>query len=382
MLYNYVIMESKQEELVNLFSHTLTGAAAVFAPDCYGFSGNKKTDEPADLVWNYEDFVLLMYMTRTEKKFEDQEVLAAKKQKQIDHNLKQAKKWLNHWRINKIPLRGKNDHQSFDISFTENLKVFVISIYEVGTNDGFIEIDFALKNKISMCVSLPESAIRLLADLEATPADICWIFTAIINIGVPSPFDSHAIILNHFRKDALQINELFTPINSSEISSCVKSIKDIKRSCSNLVRSSDGNSTFVRVFNDLLSIEIEMIINSIDNILLEHKQNYRMHKAVRIKLSHYCVLIIVCNSGYTGSKSVIKLAEADANKLDKDLLSITFCLYDDSGKYLIAAIFEQTRPSLISILLQSVIPNLEKYEILSDHFRNERIMLESLSKKL
>ncbi|MBB6003349.1 hypothetical protein [Arcicella rosea] len=378
-------MNSKQEKLVNLFSHTLTGAPSVFAPDLYGFSNKQKTDEPADIVWHYEKFVLLMYMTSTEKVFQDESLIEIKRQKQIKHNLKQAKKWLNHWRVNKIPLCGKNEFQTFNIPYTNDLKVMVISIYEIGTKNGYIEIDFTIKNNIPLCISLPESAIRLLSELEATPLDICWIFTAIVNIGVPSPFDAHEIILNHFRPKTKDFYPEFQIINYQEMKSTIETIKKMRSKSVSLKHFEKLDLTILIVLNDLLHQEFLMIAEITDKLIVEHGKKFDSFKTVIIPLNHYLISVTICSlETVKTNQEKLKLSLEKNKQLsteqDKDAIHFFFCGLQP-GSYDIIGAFTKTRNTHINKLLKNCVASQPNYEALSNKFSQERRLLKLFEKQ-
>jgi hypothetical protein len=104
--------QSRQERLLKTYFGRSMSAPFVFCPDKYGYGANQ-TDEPADIAWECNNCVILMYLTGTKtygniakdkRRFENARL----------HNVTQAKKWMKDW--DRYPLVGHNEYHSFFIA--------------------------------------------------------------------------------------------------------------------------------------------------------------------------------------------------------------------------------------------------------------------------
>jgi hypothetical protein len=171
--------QSQQESLMKVICENSMCAAAVFAPDRQSKSRGQER-EPADLVWAWNDCVLLIYMM--EKKFRSDD--AGNKRafrKAQGHNLSQAQGWMRRWP--KHPLTGRNNYGSFSIPFNKDATIAVLSV--VKTEQPFAELhdDLAEKLGIQLCATLPQSVIEQLFAKGGTAFDLHLMMTMLRGLG-------------------------------------------------------------------------------------------------------------------------------------------------------------------------------------------------------
>lgn len=149
---------SEQEVLVKLFAQSM-GAPWLFEPEEYAVGSG--TREPPDLVWYGPDCVIFMFQTRT-----------GKLDRAIEHNLKQAGGWMRVWKTLRVPLRGKNVFQSFDLTYEPGVNVIVLSVIAGTFTDVREHAQHAARMGVRACYTIPESVLKLLAEQNGSVVDL------------------------------------------------------------------------------------------------------------------------------------------------------------------------------------------------------------------
>ena len=152
-------MNSEQERIVAELQERSAGAPFVFFPDLYGKRSALK--ESADLAWACNGCVVLFYMTKTKNG----------ESKAVEHNLKQARRWLKDWRSG-VQLTGKNALRSFSIAHDQFPHTVILSV--VNTDDAVMRFHYreTVNMGVTICATVPEQLIHLLAQMRGSMVDL------------------------------------------------------------------------------------------------------------------------------------------------------------------------------------------------------------------
>lgn len=139
-------------------------------PEPKGKEGHR---EPADLAWFGNGCLMLMYMTQKRGIHDDPAVNSARRDRAIRHNLDQAKGALRLWRRG-YPIEGHNSHAAFSIAHdaAEPIQTVVLSFAEVVNPIAQYHGDAARDLGVSMCATVPISAMDHLAHMGASVIDL------------------------------------------------------------------------------------------------------------------------------------------------------------------------------------------------------------------
>lgn len=160
------ITNSPQEEIIRQLSERSLAAPFVFVPD----NTQVGNDEPADLVWACNNCIIVMYMQGKEVHLDDGKNIRAR-QKAINHNLAQAKRWIRAWKNGKY-LMGTNGFHTFCLKYDPNCYLIVLSIIHCGNPVAIFHEEEANKLGVFCCATLPQSAIQALASVGGTSLDL------------------------------------------------------------------------------------------------------------------------------------------------------------------------------------------------------------------
>jgi len=139
------------------------GAQNIYIPQNYKKGEKKhKEKEPCDLAWFGNGVLVLFYLTSGNKSLE----------KQDEHNLKQARKWIHYWRHqSNQKLNGINRFgDSVSISFKEINYCVLLSVVSHSTGIVFHKV---AKNKpYGYTCTIPESLIHAISGFHGTVVDL------------------------------------------------------------------------------------------------------------------------------------------------------------------------------------------------------------------
>jgi hypothetical protein len=154
---------STQEYIIHNLSQRILGPQTLFYPDNY-----KNSREPADIAWVSNRCAILMYVTESQRSYEQKR----------DHNLKQLNRWLRTWENGQI-LAGRTGTQNHQFSFEDVDHVIGLSIVDGGETWCEYHSDRVLcrsDSKLAACATFTGPVMRTLSDLGAGPRDILfWI---------------------------------------------------------------------------------------------------------------------------------------------------------------------------------------------------------------
>jgi hypothetical protein len=157
-------MQSQQEQLMGLFSKLAMGEPFFFIPDKYRRGQSPR--EPADLVWACNGCVVFIYLCRLKDA-----------RKSMEHNLRQAKGWLRAWRTLGQVAKGRNSHNTFSIGSTDAPypHVVILSVIECADAMGIYHRDEVATLGVTMCATIPLSAVACLTGMHASMLDVLHI---------------------------------------------------------------------------------------------------------------------------------------------------------------------------------------------------------------
>lgn len=267
-------LESIQESVLEELMQMSFGAQNLYIPRNYkkGIKKNREK-EPCDLIWYGNDVLVLFYLTSGNKTIE----------KQDEHNLKQANKWINYWkRQPKECLIAKNRYDDeTSILFKDIQYCVCISVISHTTGIVFHKVN---ENKpIGYTCTVPEALIHSISGFHGTVIDLLAIIQKysmnlwrhIVKHG-PICGERLAVIVD---KKIEEIDSIFnlqadTKVNSDNFSFIYKFIDEYRLSdpFGNGLSNSSGRQTVADYYCDmsardyiLLAITAEKVIERADN---------------------------------------------------------------------------------------------------------------------
>jgi hypothetical protein len=355
---------SLQEILIKKLSNLIVGESSVFLPYLYGFNEKIQTDEAADLVWHFEDVVILFYMTATEKTFDDQDIIYSKSKKQINHNLEQARKFINHWKSGKVNIKGSNTFQEFDIKYSGDLKTIILSVFHVGTKDGYIETDFMKKHDIHLCVSFSNDFFDKASSTSFTPLDICVLIHEILKNGKNSNdklgFNTEDSVLAYYNNSlnkallaALNHNMATTVNTLTESLSLLHQWRLPGLNQHSQADNFKSSQFLTRFFNDLAMSDLAFAAMLIGMLTQRNIENINNYALVAIPFDHYVFILSVNNARFDTYQDMVDLAIKDAISTGK-AYSVLFRFPVSPGIFSDTFMLDNTKPLYISTKLSEI----------------------------
>jgi hypothetical protein len=151
--------------VASLFSRSLA-APLLFHPKLFG----KDAHQFADMVFARGDTVLIFEAAEQVSIRDDAAFNARKAIKKSQHNTRKFSGQLNRWRSGH-PIEGKNKFGQFNIPYSTDLAVGLLSIVRGPAAFGCRHDDIAKDLNVPLCVTLPDAAIEWMCNTGCTGVD-------------------------------------------------------------------------------------------------------------------------------------------------------------------------------------------------------------------
>ena len=169
-------LSSNQERIVSILLRCSLGVPFIFEPDEYR-KGNS-TREPADLVWIAGNAVFFFYMiSRKFSSESSKSTIEGRKNKLINHNLKQAEGWLKAWKSGQL-LTGVNNYYKFSNNYLDFQNVFIVGVIDYGNESGEFHPNFLTDFNVKLCATISSNEFEIFAK-GGSPLDLILILNQI-----------------------------------------------------------------------------------------------------------------------------------------------------------------------------------------------------------
>ena len=324
-------MQNDQERLINYFTQFSLGARFIFPPDEWKKGG--ATREPADLVWACNDCVILMYMAGAKRtKCENRNKI--KRNKAINHNLKQAEGWLKEWRKGRL-LEGRNGYSSYTIKYNDYKHIVVLSIIDIANGIASYHIDAEKKLSVTMCATLPQSSIEELAKSGATAIDLIILLSRLKSIkGEVKQSD----LIKCLQVDREKIIKDVDPEakwvkpNTDKTFAILQKILHLLREVGpKPINTNNTDIEFIaKVFNDLIYQDFMKLLISLAELIEVIKIDWNYIGIQKVALVYYDIIIVVTD--IANSKDAATKAFDIANENSRARLVFSWIRYFPGGE--------------------------------------------------